>query len=69
MLKKYYEIARKEVNGKMYLLVESEIYGEEDTKIIDEYDNIILDEVYNGFLDLEEYLESEAYEQNVCKRT
>lgn len=55
MKKGYYEITRKEVQGKVYILAESEFWGEMDTIILDEDDNVILDEVYNGFLDLEEY--------------
>lgn len=58
----FYEVEAKEVNGKKYKLLESEVFGEDKMIIVDNNNNFVMS-TYNGFLDLEDYLEEEAYEE------
>lgn len=62
ILNKYYLLESKEVNGKLYHLMESKTLGEYDTIIVDN-NGVKIMNTENGFLDLEEALEEEAYEE------
>ena len=58
----FYEVEAKEVNNKEYKLLESEVYGEDYCIIVDNNNNFVMTSC-NGFLDLEEALEEEAYKE------
>lgn len=59
----WYTIDKTEVNGKSYFLMENEKYGDEAAAvIIDESGKPVMDDVYNGFEDLQEFLENEQFE-------
>lgn len=58
----FYEVEAKEVSGKLYHLLESEVYGEEYCIIVDNDNNFVM-ATCNGFMDLEDFLEEEAYEE------
>jgi hypothetical protein len=58
---KWYQIDSKIINSVEYLLMESEIYGDEAPCIIVKADSPkipFLENIYNGFDDLIEYFES-----------
>lgn len=55
----WYSIDTQVTDHSLYLLLEHEEYGDEtEHLIIDHTGNFILDDVYNGFDDLEEFLET-----------
>lgn len=55
----WYTIGTQVTDHSLYLLLEHEEYGDEaEHLIIDHTGNFILDEVYNGFEDLDEFLET-----------
>ena len=55
----WYSIDTQVTDHSLYLLLEHEEYGDEtEHLIIDHTGNFILDEVYNGFDDLEEFMET-----------
>lgn len=55
----WYTIDTQVTNHTLYLLLEHEEYGDEtEHLIIDHTGNFILDEVYNGFDDLDDFLEN-----------
>ena len=55
----WYSIDTQVTDHSLYLLLEHEEYGDEtEHLIIDHTGNFILDDVYNGFDDLEDFLET-----------
>lgn len=62
----FYEVEVKEVSGKVYRLLESEVYGEDYCIIVDNNNNFVMT-TCNGFIDLEDFLEEEAYEEAKSK--
>ncbi len=56
----WYVVESQEFNGTEYFLLENKEYGDETAHlIVDNEKNIVLDEVFNGFGDLEEFLNDE----------
>ena len=56
----WYSIDTQVTDHSLYLLLEHEEYGDEtEHLIIDHTGNFILDDVYNGFDDLEEFMETD----------
>jgi len=63
MTNKWSAIENNNYNGHTLYLMENDTYGDEtEYVIIDEDNHIVIDSVYNGWLDLDEALETLEFE-------